>query len=117
MTDWANRVSSSQLDRSDLDLAVKTTLYPSITFGLMATCLTKEQCEKVFAPIKEKIVPKMKICRNTSLEVDVKIAMQFSVKKNYKLLLALYYILEPSHSLYKAFTFMLLIISKAYQLS
>ena len=63
--DWSNRVQCSVLDRPDLELAVKTTLYPSITFGQMATCMTKAQCEEVFAPVRKKIVPKMKVCRNT----------------------------------------------------
>lgn len=63
--EWVNRVQGSQLDRADLELAIKTTLYPSITFRQMATCLTKEQCKTVIKPIKEKIVPKMRICRNT----------------------------------------------------
>ena len=64
-TDWANRVQSSCLDRPDMELAVKSTLYPSINFGQMATCLTQKQCEEVFAPVKKKIVPRMKVCRNT----------------------------------------------------
>ena len=63
--DWSNRIQCSCLDRPDLELAVKTTLYPSITFGQMATCLTKGQCDEVFTPVRKKIVPKMKVCRNT----------------------------------------------------
>ena len=63
--DWSNRVLGSCLDRPDLELAVKSMVYPSINFGQMATCLSKEQCDEVFAPVKKKIVPKMKVCRNT----------------------------------------------------
>ena len=64
-SDWSNRVQSSCLDRPDLELAVKSTLYPSINFGQMATCLSKEQCDEVLAPVKKKIVPKMKVCQST----------------------------------------------------
>ena len=49
---WSRAVARSTLSRNDTIIGIKTTLYPSVTFGMMATCLTQEQCEEAFKPIR-----------------------------------------------------------------
>ena len=49
---WSRAVARSSLNRNDTIVGIKTTLYPSVTFGVMATTLDKEQCERVFKPIR-----------------------------------------------------------------
>ena len=62
---WADSINKSSLSKGDVHLGVKTSLYPSAMFGLMATTLSKDQCKEVFTPIRKMILPRMKICRNT----------------------------------------------------
>ena len=52
-TKWAISMRKGFLSREDITFGVKTSLYPSITFGMMATALTKTQCEDVFKPVRE----------------------------------------------------------------
>ena len=61
--DWANEIYKSNLTKSDISLGVKTSLYPSITYGLLATAMTQKQATEIFKPVREKVLPKMKICR------------------------------------------------------
>ena len=62
---WASSIVKSSLSKADVHMGVKTALYPSAMFGLMATALTKEQSKEVFLPLRKMILPKMKICRTT----------------------------------------------------
>ena len=55
---WSRAVSRSSLNRNDAVIGMKTSLYPSITFGLMATTMSKEQGESIFKPIREGVLPK-----------------------------------------------------------
>ena len=48
---WSRAVSRSLLNRNNAVVGMKTSLYPSITFGLMATTMSKEQGESIFKPI------------------------------------------------------------------
>ena len=50
---WASNIRHSSLSRDDIAMGIKTSLYPSITFGLMATAITKEQGAEVFKPIRK----------------------------------------------------------------
>ena len=61
--DWATLVTRSTLKNSDIRMGVTTSLYPSLTYGLMATALTEKQAKEVFNPIREKVLPKLKVCR------------------------------------------------------
>ena len=62
--EWANEVYKSNLTKSDIAMGVKTSLYPSITYGLLATAMTEAEANEIFKPIREKVLPKMKICRS-----------------------------------------------------
>ena len=66
---WCNRIFKSSLSKGDIAMGIKTALYPSLTYGLMATALSKEQCDEVFKPIRCKMLPKMKICRTAPAEI------------------------------------------------
>ena len=49
---WSRAVFRSSAGRSDTTIGIKTSLYPSVTYGMMATTLTDKQCERVFKPIR-----------------------------------------------------------------
>ena len=55
---WSRAVSRSSLTRHDVVIGMKTSLYPSITFGLMATTIDKKQADSIFAPVREGALPK-----------------------------------------------------------
>ena len=62
--EWSRAVARSSLTRHDAVFGMKTSLYPSITFGLMATTLTKNQGEVIFSPIREGALPKTGYARS-----------------------------------------------------
>ena len=51
-SEWSRNIRKGFLSRQDIAFGVKTSLYPSITYGLMATALTDEQCKEVFKPVR-----------------------------------------------------------------
>ena len=61
---WSRAVCRSSLTRDDVVTGLRTSLYPSITFGLMATTLTKEQGDTIFKPIREGVLPKSGYARS-----------------------------------------------------
>ena len=52
--EWANEVYKSNLTKSDISMGVKISLYPSITYGLLATAMTKAEANEIFKPIRKK---------------------------------------------------------------
>ena len=50
---WSRNARTGFLLRNDIVFGVKTSLYLSITFGLMATALDQNQCSEVFKPIQK----------------------------------------------------------------
>jgi hypothetical protein len=61
--EWTASVMKSSLTKRDVITGAKTSLYPALTYGLMATNLSKKQCNQVFYPIRKRLLPKMGICR------------------------------------------------------
>ena len=61
---WARAAIRSSLCRADVVIGIKTSLYPSVTFGMMATTLDEEQCKDVFKPIREHALPKAGYARS-----------------------------------------------------
>ena len=49
---WSRNARTGFLSRDDIVFGIKTSLYPSLTYGLMATALNKAQCHEVFKPIR-----------------------------------------------------------------
>ena len=62
--EWSRAASRSSLTRHDSVIGMKTSLYPSITFGLMATTLSQKQGEEIFKPIREGALPKTGYARS-----------------------------------------------------
>ena len=58
-TTWSNHIRKGFLSRADIKFGVHTSLYPSITYGLMATAITEEQGADVFKPVREKVLGPM----------------------------------------------------------
>ena len=56
--EWSRAVAKSTLGRMDTITGLKTSLYPSVTYGLTATTLTKEQCKEIFRPIRARALSK-----------------------------------------------------------
>lgn len=54
---WSRAIARSSLSRNNAVVGMQTSLYPSITFGLMATTMTKEQCADIFKPIRQGALP------------------------------------------------------------
>ena len=46
-------------------LGIKTSLYSLITYGLLAITLNEDQCKSVFAPVRDKVLPKLLVSRTT----------------------------------------------------
>lgn len=61
---WVAKAKDSSLSKNDTTFGVQRSLYPAITYGLMATAMHKNQTEKVDKEIR-KILPKMGYCRST----------------------------------------------------
>ena len=62
--EWARSAARSSLSRSDVIVGIKTSLYPSITYGMVATTLSEAQCQEIFKPIRTAVLPKAGYCRN-----------------------------------------------------
>ena len=58
-TQWSNNIRKGFLSRADIQFGVQTSLYPSITYGLMATALTAEQGADVFKPVRANVLGPM----------------------------------------------------------
>lgn len=66
---FANKIQSSTLSDTEVKLAVTTRLMPALLYSLPATTLTEVECTKIMAPMKEKILPKMRVVRTISNSV------------------------------------------------
>ena len=51
--EWSRSIMRSSLTRNDVAIGVTTSLYPSLTFGLMATTMSRKQCDDIFTPIRQ----------------------------------------------------------------
>ena len=63
VTKFANKIKNSTLSSVDIKLALTTRLMPALLYALPATTLTKIECTSIMAPMKEKILPKMRVVR------------------------------------------------------
>ena len=55
---WSRAIARSTLGRVDTTIGIKTSLYPSVTFGLAATTMSKKQCADIFKPIRAGVLSK-----------------------------------------------------------
>ena len=56
---WSKNIRKGFLSREDVAFGVKTSLYPSITYGLVATALLEQQCQEVFKPVRAQVLAPM----------------------------------------------------------
>ena len=56
---WSNNIRKGFLSREDVAFGVQTSLYPSITYGLMATAMTETQCRQIFKPVRANVLAPM----------------------------------------------------------
>jgi hypothetical protein len=61
---WADCMRTGRIPREDAWLAFYSTLWKTLTYPLPALNLSKEECEKILAPVLVYLLPAMGICRN-----------------------------------------------------
>jgi hypothetical protein len=61
---WADAMRSGRISKSEVWLAITSTIWRTLTYPLPAINLTREQCEKIMAPILQYGLPNMGVCRN-----------------------------------------------------
>jgi hypothetical protein len=61
---WTDNLRTGSLGRSDVWIALQSTILRTLTYPLPALRLTKAQCESILAPILQYCLPAMRICRN-----------------------------------------------------
>ena len=66
---WSRKTKAGFLSRHDVVFGIKTSLYPSLTYGLMATALDKQQAEEVFKPVRKYAISQMGYNMNMPKEV------------------------------------------------
>jgi hypothetical protein len=62
--DWVALMREGNLSRSEMWMAVQSTLWRTLIYPLPAINLMKKECEAIMAPIIEYILPALGICRN-----------------------------------------------------
>ena len=67
--EWARAIARSSLTRSDTILGAKTSLYPSITYGLMVTILRQKQSKEIFKPIRKGVLGKTGFAKTMPEEI------------------------------------------------
>jgi hypothetical protein len=60
---WADQIRTGWLRRSEVWLALHSTLWKTLFYPLPCTALTKKQCEEIMAPALLQALPAMGVCR------------------------------------------------------
>jgi len=66
---WADQIRTDRLKRSEVHLALHSTLWKTLTYPLPCTTLSKQQCNEIMAPALHQALPAMGICRNFPRQV------------------------------------------------
>ena len=66
---FANKIQNSTLSSNEIKMAVTTRLMPALLYSLPATTLSEVECTKIMAPMKKKILPKMRVVQTISNSV------------------------------------------------
>jgi Reverse transcriptase (RNA-dependent DNA polymerase) len=61
---WADAMRSGRISRSEAWLAINSTIWKTLTYPLSAINLSKDQCERIMAPILNYGLPAIGVCRN-----------------------------------------------------
>ncbi len=63
---WADCVRTGRIPKEDAWLAFYSTIWKTLLYPLPALNLSKEECDRIMAPILHYLLPAMGICRNFS---------------------------------------------------
>ena len=55
---WADKVRTSHLKEAEASTALKTTIMKTLEYPLPALSLSRQQCDKIMAPILKAVLPK-----------------------------------------------------------
>jgi hypothetical protein len=61
---WADCMRTGRISREDAWLAFYSTIWKTLSYPLPALNLTREECDKIMAPILQYLLPAMGVCRN-----------------------------------------------------
>lgn len=61
---WADAMRTGKLSRQNTWTAISTTIWRTLSYPLSALNLTRQQCDKIMAPILKYGLPAMGICQN-----------------------------------------------------
>ncbi len=61
---WADCMRTGRISREDTWLAFYSTLWKTLTYPLSALNISKEEHEKILAPVLTYLLPAMGVCRN-----------------------------------------------------
>ncbi len=61
---WADQVRTGRLKRSEVSLALHSTLWRTLAYPLPCAALSKHQCEEIMAPALLQALPAMGVCRH-----------------------------------------------------
>jgi hypothetical protein len=60
---WADEMRTGNISRSEVWLALTTTIWRTLCYSLSAINLSKEQCEKLMSPLLHYALPTLGVCR------------------------------------------------------
>ena len=57
--DWGDKISAGHMDRTNVALALNTTIWKTLSYPLPTTLLTKLECDEIMRPALLAALPKM----------------------------------------------------------
>ena len=66
---WAEKVRSGRLSHAEAWFSLQYCIMKSLEYPLMATSLTRDQCDKIMSPIRQAALPALRINRHLPLIV------------------------------------------------
>lgn len=64
--EWCSGIVSRCIPSRDIEIGIKSTIGRKIHYCLVATCMTKKQCKQIIDPVVRRVMPKMRLARNTA---------------------------------------------------
>lgn len=61
--DWADKIKAGHMDRTNVAIILKTTIWKTLGYPLSATLFKKEEYEKIMQPTLQEAIPKMGLNR------------------------------------------------------
>lgn len=67
--DWEDTITAGHMDQVNVAIALTTTIWRTLSYPLLATVFTKEECEEIMRPAIRAALPKMGLNRNFPRDV------------------------------------------------